>query len=290
METHEAARGWRCPARQACQARLCRARRREHRAVAGGQVASLSVCAVGGLRAAIPLAARRRRVLAVTLGSVMNAMLRIGQRQRGQTRGIHLEDTADQVRPPATEGARGGVGRRRHSRRRRHRRRATAASHGCLPGAPRSADVRGGAVVPDDVPARLGDVQEDSREQLLEIGEPIGCGGTVVVPTPRSPGVGDPIAGRVERETLQADRGARQGARKALQAVPVVGRHCHDVMHPDSRVPQDSSSPSRLSDSSDRGLICARLTHAILPAKCRNVAVPSRVSIRGLNDGAIPLD
>jgi len=58
-----------------------------HRAGAGGQAASPSVCAVGGLRASIPLAVRYRRIVPITLGSVMNAMIRMVAPQRGQTRG-----------------------------------------------------------------------------------------------------------------------------------------------------------------------------------------------------------
>jgi len=56
------------------------------------------------------------------------------------------------------------------------------------------------------VPARLGDVQQDPRKKLLGIGKTLVSGRLVVVATPWWPGVGDPIAGRVERETLQADR------------------------------------------------------------------------------------
>src|SRR5664280_2003400 len=54
----------RCPARQAPTGQGNAALAGEHRAGAGGQAASPSVCAVGGLRASIPLAVRYRRILA----------------------------------------------------------------------------------------------------------------------------------------------------------------------------------------------------------------------------------
>jgi hypothetical protein len=41
----------------------------------------------GGSRASHPLLARWRRIVAITLGAVMHAMLRIVPRQRGHTRG-----------------------------------------------------------------------------------------------------------------------------------------------------------------------------------------------------------
>jgi len=59
----------------------------EHRAWAGRQAASMSVGPAGGLRASNPLLARWRRIFPITLGSVMNAMIRIVPPQRGHTSG-----------------------------------------------------------------------------------------------------------------------------------------------------------------------------------------------------------
>jgi len=70
--------------------------------------------------------------------------------------------------------------------------------------------------------ARLGNVQDDRGGEFPEIGKPIVCDGLVVVPTPWSPGVGDAIGGRVRRETLQANRGAQQGAHSCSRPCPVV--------------------------------------------------------------------
>jgi hypothetical protein len=55
--------------------------------VENGQAASMSVGTPGGLRASTPLSARRLRIYPITLGSVMNAMIRIGPPQSGHTSG-----------------------------------------------------------------------------------------------------------------------------------------------------------------------------------------------------------